>query len=50
MTFEEEKEIIKSAVDKSNNFTELIENIIKESYMKGKGISCCKNCNNCILR
>ena len=35
MTFEEQKEIIKGAVDKSSSFIELLENIIKDSYMKG---------------
>ena len=36
MTFEEQKRIILEAIDKSNNLTELLENIIEIAYRKGQ--------------
>ena len=35
MTFEEQKQIILEAIDKSNNLPELLENIISIAYRRG---------------
>ena len=35
MTFDEQKQIILEAIEKSNNLPELIENIIEIAYRKG---------------